>query len=51
MPYPDELLYSTIARASVRIGIVSPKQLLDEVFNNRKVIATFDMPSHIESIV
>ena len=51
MPYPDELLYSTIARASVRIGIVSPKQLLDEVFNNRKVIATFDLPSHIESIV
>lgn len=51
MPYAEELIYSTTARAGVRAGIISPKQLLDVVFNNRKVIATFDMPSHLESIV
>ena len=27
-PHPDELLYSTLARASVYHGITSPKQLL-----------------------
>ncbi|MBW4018028.1 transposase [Moraxella osloensis] len=51
MPYVDELIYSIVARAGVRAGIISPKQLLDEVFNNRKVIATFDLPSHLSSIV
>ena len=51
LPYTDELIYSTIARAGIRAGIVSPKQLLDEVFNNRKVIATFDMPCHLSSVV
>lgn len=51
IPYAEELVYSTIARAGMRAGIVSPKQLLDDVFNNRKVIATFDLPSHLESII
>lgn len=51
IPYANELIYSTIARAGVRAGIISPKQLLDDVFDNRKVIATFDMPSYLESIV
>ena len=31
VPYSNELIYSTIARAGVYQGIVSPKQLLDEV--------------------
>jgi len=47
-PYPDELLYSTIARAGVHDGDTSPKQLLDQVFNNRKVVATVDLPSHVQ---
>ncbi|CSV19884.1 Transposon Tn7 transposition protein tnsD [Shigella sonnei] len=29
VPYSNELIYSTIARAGVYQGIVSPKQLLD----------------------
>lgn len=49
-PYPEELLYSTVARAGVHDGETSPKQLLDQVFSNRKVIATVDLPSHVESI-
>ena len=43
-PYPDELIYSTVARAGVRLALTSPKQLLDEVFQNRKVSATVDLP-------
>jgi hypothetical protein len=50
IPYPDELIYSTVARAGVHMGITSPKQLLNEVFNNRHVIATVDLPNHLEHI-
>lgn len=50
IPYHEELLYSTIARAGVHDGEISPKQLLDIVFKNRSVIATVDLPSHISEI-
>lgn len=50
VPYPDELLYSVVARAGVHFGITSPKQLLDAVFGDRKVVATIDLPSHINAI-
>jgi hypothetical protein len=32
------------------MGIVSPKQLLAEVFDNRHVIATMDLPNYLENI-
>jgi len=50
LPYPQELVYSTIARAGVHDGEVSPKQLLDSVFSDRRVIATVDLPSHMEKV-
>ncbi|WP_432734477.1 TnsD family Tn7-like transposition protein [Maridesulfovibrio sp. FT414] len=50
VPYPDELIYSTVARAGVHAGLVSPKQLLEDVFDNRKVIATPDLPCHLKQI-
>lgn len=50
IPYSDELIYSTVARAGVHMGITSPKQLLAEVFNNRHVIATVDLPNHLDRI-
>jgi len=50
VPYPDELIYSVVARAGIRNAITSSKQLLDEVFSDRKVIATIDLPSHLSSI-
>ncbi|MGR6780334.1 TnsD family Tn7-like transposition protein [Moritella viscosa] len=50
VPYPDELIYSMVARAGIRFAITSPKQLLDEVFDDRKVIATLDLPSHLSAI-
>ncbi|QLE87620.1 transposase [Shewanella sp. Scap07] len=50
VPYPDELIYSLVARAGVRSAITSSKQLLNEVFGDRKVIASIDLPSHLASI-
>ncbi|MFI7911712.1 TniQ family protein, partial [Acinetobacter baumannii] len=50
-PLPNELIYSTVARAGLHHGIQSPKQLLDEVFQDRKVVATVDLPSHLNAIV
>ena len=50
VPHPNELVYSTVARAGIYHGIISPKQLLDEVFGNRKVIATLDLPCHLKAI-
>jgi hypothetical protein len=50
LPYPDELIYSVVARAGAHMGITSPKQLLDEVFESRAVIATVDLPNHLECL-
>ena len=51
MPYEHELIYSTVARAGIRLAFNSPKQLLDEVFKNRKVIATVDLPCHLDDLL
>lgn len=50
LPYRDELIYSTIARHGVHSGITSPKELLFDVFGDRKIIATSDLPSHLGQI-
>lgn len=51
LPYKDELVYSLVARAGVHRGITSPKQLLDEIFGNRHVISTVDLPNQLEKIL
>lgn len=50
-PYPDELLYSTLARYYAWSANISPKAALQELFGRTTVVATFDLPSHIESLV
>ena len=47
IPYPDELIYSVIARYAIHNGILSPKYLTEELFNNRNLTPTYDLPSHI----
>lgn len=51
IPRPDELLYSIFARYAVHTGIVSPKQCLDKLFNCRTVVATVDLPSHLDAFL
>ncbi|MGK0272769.1 MAG: hypothetical protein ACI88H_003445 [Cocleimonas sp.] len=50
IPYPDELIYSVIARYGVHFGRTSPKAILDDIFNDRKIIATVDLPSQLSKI-
>lgn len=50
VPYESETIYSTIARAGVNLAFLSPKQLLDEVFQDRKVVATMDLPCNLNKI-
>ncbi len=49
--YPDELLYSVLARYHVRSGNVSPKATLRELFGSTTVTATVDLPSHLNVLV
>ena len=48
--YPDELLYSVLARYCLHVGSPGPMHTLDALFGNRKVIATFDLPGHLQSL-
>ena len=49
-PYPDELIYSVIARYAVHHGILSPKYLTEELFDNRNLTPTYDLPSHLDRL-
>lgn len=49
-PYPDEILYSVLARYHVRSGNTSMKSTLDELFGSSTVISTLDLPSHIDAL-
>ncbi len=48
--YPDELLYSAIARCRVHLGIGSHKGLLAMLFGDTRVAAVTDLPSHLQSL-
>lgn len=48
--YPGEILYSVLARYDRHIGTPGPMHTLDALFGNRKVIATFDLPGHLQSL-
>ncbi|MBU5671751.1 TnsD family transposase [Paenibacillus sp. MSJ-6] len=48
--YPDELLYSGIARYHQMSGNTSQKQTVRDLFGKRLVCATVDLPSHLGSL-
>ena len=50
IPYPNELIYSVIARYAVHNGIISPKYLTEELFNSRNLTPTYDLPSHLDRL-
>jgi hypothetical protein len=47
-PYPDEVLYSVLARYHIRSGNQSPKVTLRDLFDTTNVISTIDFPSHLQ---
>jgi Tn7-like transposition protein D/TniQ len=48
--YPDELLYSLIARYHLRSGCISPKATLQELFGSTTTIATIDLPANLNDL-
>jgi len=45
--YPDELLYSGIARSRIHLGLANHKTLLHLLFGNSQISAITDLPSHL----
>lgn len=50
-PYPDELLYSILARYHIRSGNTSFKVTLRELFNVPRNTATADLPCNLDLLV
>lgn len=50
-PYPNELLYSTLARFHIRSGNISPKATIEELFGSRSVTTVVDLPANIDSLI
>lgn len=46
--YPDELLYSVLARYYLHVGSPGTMHTLETLFGNRKTISTFDLPGHLQ---
>ena len=46
--YPDELLYSVLARYHRHVGLPGPMHTLETLFGNRKVTAALDLPGHLQ---
>lgn len=49
-PLPDELLYSFQARIGLHGAILSPKSLIERLYNNRKIAASLVYSSHLETL-
>lgn len=45
--YPDELLYSVLARYRRHAGSPGTMHTLEALFGNRKTVANFDLPGHL----
>lgn len=48
--YPDELLYSLLARCHRHVGETSPKRTLDVLFGNRSVRAGVLLQGHLQAL-
>ncbi|WP_163836301.1 TnsD family Tn7-like transposition protein [Spartinivicinus ruber] len=49
--YPDELLYSLIARYGAHTGQENQKAIIQDLFNSKTVVAVPDFPSHLPELV
>lgn len=48
-PYPDELLYSVIARHMMRVGAVNVRKVVEDIFG-RKMRSCVDLPSSLDVV-
>lgn len=49
IPYPEEAFYSAVARCGVRYGFPNRKTLLKELFGTSTIIATLEVPCHLNA--
>ena len=49
-PYPDEILYSILARYHIRSGNMGPKITVQDLFNSKNAIATADLPCNLDAL-
>lgn len=50
-PYPDEILYSVLARYHIRAGNTSPKVTMMEVFGSKTATAIVDLPCNLQNLI
>lgn len=50
-PYKDEILYSIIARYCLQSGNLRYIHSIEEIFNNRNLVASPDLPGNLDNIV
>ena len=50
-PYPDEILYSVLARYSVRCGITSHQTIMESIFGKRSSRAVMELPFNLNALI
>jgi hypothetical protein len=50
-PYPDEILYSTLARYCMRSGNIKEIHNFEDLFGTRNCIATMELPTQLDALI
>jgi hypothetical protein len=50
-PYPDEILYSVLARYSVRCGVTSHQTIMESIFGKSSSRAVMEMPFNLNALI
>lgn len=50
-PYPDELLYSTLARYCIRSGNIREIHNFEDLFGTRNCIAAMELPTQLDALI
>lgn len=50
-PYPDEILYSVLARYSVRSGNISDIHVIEDLYSTRNIIASVELPCKMDALI
>ena len=50
-PYPDEILYSTLARYCIRSGNIREIHNFEDLFGTRSCTASLELPTHLDALI
>ncbi len=51
IPYPDEILYSTLARYCIRSGNIKDIHNFEDLFGTRNCVAVMELPTQLDSLI